>query len=599
MRRDRAGRESRMGRAVWGAVLATAAATAAAPPARAAQGSASPCGVHYAVLYLDAPVPSGGFLTGTLHGKPMQPYIVLFGTDFGATPLPGFPPAKFSCVDLTKTFWPMDVGTIPASGTVPYSIFVPDNPIFYGTTYHFQGFINDYTAPSGLAITNEVTRTFLGPSTAPSMDLVTANAIPEDQSGANPNEGTLLVPPTGFTIDLFFSDPFGAGIDPASLLVTADQALGGGAIPAGTNLAPFFTVTPAAGTATALVDPSWTFPAATVTVTAQIASPAGTPSNTASFTFQSGPWPPKKMPFATTQDWWIAFDKDSDQDGVPDFNDDLTLFGLAGGGNILLGPSWNVAQEVIRRIRFWTEVYYAIRNPDGTPAAGAPNLRFWTEKPTTSPFSKICVGGRNSFSTGLPPGATETTGAAFFDPNNQNKTEVLCSSQLGVHTRSIFNIFQIGPTFQATFGPLQATPVGTHPMDVLVTDPAFEPSGPGPFPPGALARWAVIDAGMEALARATAFIVAQETGHSIGLVSSGKLPKSLLGGGMFGHSTGGHFDDGLGNIMSGNNSTPSPGNPSFPFAIENTDMIWNRLTSGGGHFTPLNLAYLRQRIIEK
>jgi hypothetical protein len=184
----------------------------------------------------------------------------------------------------------------------------------------------------------------------------------------------------------------------------------------------------------------------------------------------------------------------------------------------------------------------------------------------------------------------ETTGAAFLNPRNQLKSILDCFGQVGVHPRSIYHLFKDVPAFAVVFGPLQATPVGNHPEDPTVTAPGFDPTQ---GTPAQQARYRQIEAGVGALAAAVAFVLTQETCHSMGLVPTGNLRGGLLGSLTWGHSTFGHFDDGLGNFLSGNNSTPAPAQ------LSNKSLIWDHFQSGRAHFTPLNWAYLRERVINK
>ena len=141
---------------------------------------------------------------------------------------------------------------------------------------------------------------------------------------------------------------------------------------------------------------------------------------------------------------------------------------------------------------------------------------------------------------------------------------------VGVHPRSIFNLFQNVPAFQSTFGPLQATQVGTHPEDPTVTAPGFDPSQ---GTAAQQARHAEIQAGVTAFANEVAFVLVQETCHSMGLVGTGNLNGGFMGSFFWGHSTFGHFDAGQGNFLSGNNSTPAPATITSISSIE-FGLIW-------------------------
>ena len=191
----------------------------------------------------------------------------------------------------------------------------------------------------------------------------------------------------------------------------------------------------------------------------------------------------------------------------------------------------------------------------------------------------------------MPPGANGTTGAAFLNPNNRRKNLVDCFGLVGVHPRSIYLIFKEVPAFKRVFGPLQRNPVGNDAEDPVVTQPGFDPST---ATVRQQQRYKEILDGVLAFARATAFVLAQETSHSMGLVRGGRLgPGTFMGAHNYGHSTRGHFDDGLGNFLSGNNSTPAPAQPA------NLALVWDHFQSGRGHFTALAWAYLTETVIDR
>jgi hypothetical protein len=536
----------------------------------------------YDFLVLDMPhrAVMGGALQFAVRGRPGNPYVV-FG-DIGNRA------ARFRRLplhlDLSPALFVAAMGTLPAHGSGAHALGLPNVPSADGLVLYFQAFGTDAGVYDGWTASDGKAVTFHKELNQPLISLLTVNRIPRDQNGAEPGEGTLAVPVTGFTVDLFFDGRSQGAIDPQSLVVTADQPLGGGAVPPGTNLAPFFSF--ALDRASAVVGPSWAFPAGgIVKLTADVKNAGGASAPQETYTVRSFVHSDFARPFATKQIWWIDFDAhDLDRTGVPDYREDLVLFGLGNSASDRTGPSARIELRARERVLEKMRKHFALGTPE------AINIDFSIVRPGGT-HSRICVGGRNGYPRSqLPPGAQETTGAAFVDPQNQTKTEVNCFGFVGVHPRSIYWLFKDVPAFQTVFGPLQSNPVGNDPDDPVVTDPAFDPTR---GTASQRARWVTIEGGIEAFANAVSFILVQETCHSMGLVEPGILNGGLLGGYGYGHSTDYHFDDGLGNFMSGNNSTPAPAQPA------NLAMIWGHFQSGRAHFTPLNLAYLQERVVNR
>ena len=454
-----------------------------------------------------------------------------------------------------------------------------------GLVVHFQGFARDTSALGNYVASDGKQVTFWDDVAQPMIRLLTVNGIPRDQNGAEINEGNLFVPETGFTVDVTFDDRGVSPIDPTSLVITADQDLGGGTIPAGQNLASFFAITNSG--ASALVTPTWSFPPdTTVTLTANVSNQLGNPAPTETFDVDCLTPTDLNRPFEKQQLWYLNFARhDLDGTSVPDYREDLLLFGLGTDATETNGPSANVDAWTQSAIQTELRRQFGIGTPDPV------NIDFLLVQPTGITHSVICVGGRSQFPvSSLPPGATETTGAAWLNGRNNGEVSNCFNgvASVGVYPRSIYYLFRNVPAFQQVFAPLLINPVGNDPRDAVVTANGFDPMTANP---AEAARYREIEAGVRDFALATAFILNQEMCHSMGLVTSGKLGKGLLGSYLFGHSTSGHFDDGQGNLMSGNNSTPAPAQPA------NLALIWDHFVSGRAHFTPLNWAYLTERII--
>ena len=534
-------------------------------------------------LVLDMPhkVVLGDPIKLSLRGRPNNPYLVLADVGRKLNPWNGV----FIHLDLGPALTVIGSGFLPGNGSAFHQIATPRAPELENLTLWFQGFSDDASVVRRLAASDGKSCTLLRDSGQPLISLLTVNKIPRDQNGQEIGEGTLWVPTFGFTIDLAFATRGRAPIDKSSLVVTCDKALALGTIPPQTNLAQYFTFGNGDSTASAPVLQSWAFPANTTsTLTATIKNTNGVLAPAETFTLRADIFRPSTQPFVQKQIWYLDFNRhDLDLNSIPDFREDLVLFGLGNNPTETVGPSFEVDQQARKEIQTQLKANYGIGTPD------AVNLDIVLAPPTGT-YATICVGGRNSYpASQLPPGATETTGAAYVNPNNAVKNFVICNNVLGVHPRSIFNLFKAVPAFVATFSPLQQNPVGNDPDDPIVTQPGFDPQL---GTPRQKLRYTEIQNGIRAFSRAVAFILTQETSHAMGLVEPGSFAqRGLLGGQYYGHSTDYHSDDGQGDFMSGNNSTPAPSQPA------NLAMIWDHFQSGRGHFSALAWAYLRERVI--
>ncbi len=540
----------------------------------------------YDFLVLDMPnrAVMGNALGLAVRGRPGVPYLVI--GDVGRNTFAWAGNRNLLVhLSLTPAMFVATSGVLPAHGSQPHALGVPVVPTLEGAVLYFQAFGRDQGVIGGYAASDGKSVTFHTEQGQPLLSLLTVNRIPRDQNGAEIDEGTMAVPPTGFTVDLVFDDRGKGAIAPGTLSVTADTPLALGSIPANTNLAQFFTVTPTSATAT--VDNAWRFPpAATVTLTATIQNQAGVTSPPETVAVRVLLLTASNRPFAVQQLWWVDFNAhDLDGNGTNDFREDLVLFGLGSDPKIEIGPSGTVATWATAQVIAQLKANYGLGGTDPV------NIDFFERRPTGT-HARICVGGRNPIPANqLPPGAQETTGAAYLNARNQRKNLVDCFGQVGVHSRSVFHLFKNVPAFKLVFDPLMSNPVGLDPDDVVVTAPGFNPSQ---ATARQRVRWTEIQNGLQAFARAVAFILTQETSHSMGLEPDGKLHQGgLLGGYSFGHSTAGHTDDGQGAFMSGNNSTPAPAQPA------NLALIWDHFQSGRAHFTALNWAYLRERVINQ
>lgn len=538
-------------------------------------------GNDFLVLDLPHKVVLGDPVKIAVRGRPGNPYVVLADVGRRLNPWNGV----FIHLDLGPALTILGSGTFPGNGSAFLQLPTPRAPILENLTLYFQAFADDGSVLRRLASSDGKSCTLLRDDNQPLISLLTVDRIPRDQNGQEIGEGTPWVPTHGFTIDLTFATRGRGALDKNTLVVTCDKALALGAIPPGTNLAQYFTFANGDTSASATVAQSWAFPANTTAVlTASIKNVNGIPSPAETLTLRADILRPSTQPFLTKQIWYLDFDRhDMDRDTIPDFRQDLVLFGLGSNARETAGPSFEVNMAARKEIQAQLRANYGIGSADPV------NLDIVLTQPTGT-YAMICVGGRNSYPTNqLPPGATETTGSAYVNPNNTIKNFVVCDNNLGVHPRSIFYLFRAVPAFVATFGSLQQNPVGNDPEDVVVTQPGFDPLL---GTPRQRLRYTEIQNGVKAFARAVAFVLTQETGHAMGLVAPGSYAqRGLLGGNYYGHSTDWHSDDGQGDFMSGNNSTPAPSQPA------NLAMIWDHFQSGRGHFSAVAWAYLRERLI--
>jgi len=539
----------------------------------------------FAVLLVSDPIYIGGLATVELRARPDNFYFV--GMDLGDGPtVPFWSNGLEADLDFGSSFRVLSFGNVPPDGVVSMTGMLPGDPNLVGLLFYTQAFVKDFSvAGFEWAFSEVYAREIRVDSGAPFIRLVTVNEIPFEDNGLQLDDGQIAVPRRGFTVDVYYSTS--TDVDPVSLTFTSDNGIGG--MPPGTDFGDRFAVGPDHA--------SWRVKSADLwdtgihNVQATIGNTLGQISNVGTFDLEVKPPSNDERPFDTKQTWWVHFSLDRDGSTIPDWNEDLILFGLGNDPRAGSGPTAFVRDFSENRILFQAHVNFSVLNPDGSPHQDPVNIEFVKTDPGVA-HSRICVGGRNNIPPDqLPPGACETTGSAFFDGNNRNQEDD-CGGDLGVHPRSMFNLFHEVPEYVTVFDPLVMNPVGNDARDPFVFDPGFDRDDPN-NPPDWNQRWDEVALGVDKVARMVAFVLAQESGHSMGLQSQGTLPTNLLGGPRRGHSTSFHYDDGRGNFMSGNNSTPAPCSPG------NLRRVYLNMVSPDAHFIALNLAYLREHLVEK
>lgn len=400
-------------------------------------------------------------------------------------------------------------------------------------------------------------------TTPPSL-FVTLNDIPDDMNDL------LVVPPSGFIITIDFDPIPGAVIDRSSLSVTNDQPLG--IVPAGTELAPLFTVTQTGA--------RWKIPPVTALaprshyLSVSVQDHAG---NTAAAVYGfavrdfgfSGP------PMASQQLVFLDFDQDRSLGPEPDFIEDLRTFHLSSTAAPQYETqmrSW-VITEILERVR----PFYAL-NPDGSAGPDAVDIAFTDTEPGGI-RSRLCVGGQSQL-------GAQYLGSTILDVNNINEAQDECNigAIFGVFPQALDDLWSADAEFQAVFWPLDpaqgGVPVGEHALDPIVLAPGFYP---GAASAPELARWTEIENGVQGFSQAIASATAHETGHLVGLVAFGAAP-----GGLFGASD--------------HNVVPGGGTPAENYLMnEGGSFTFAELTGRAGESLPtiraLNWAYLHDRIV--
>jgi hypothetical protein len=407
------------------------------------------------------------------------------------------------------------------------------------------------------------------PDTTPPWLFLTLNDIPAEMNGL------LVVPPDGFAITLEIDGMGGSLIDTGSLVVTSSQDIG--PHPAGTNLAPLFTVNP--------VRASWQIPPgsdlarATHSLEVSLRDLAGNVASTtyafAVRDFEVGP------PLGNPQTVFLDFDQDRNLGPELDFLESLREFGLSSPALVASGGEMEIRDEIVALILQEVRLLYG-RNADGSPGPDAVNIAFTSTAPQT-PHSRLCVGGQS------PQGAPYL-GAATLDENNvvENSNECATAALFGVFPHAIDDLWGAYPGYLATFGPLDpglgGVPLGEHPLDAQILAPGFDPMTASP---AAMQRFFAILIAGDAFIRIVATAIAHEVGHMLGLVAHGPAP-----GGLWGGSSGASMD---------HNVAPAGGAPAENFIMNSGDQFtFNEITGRGGvpkpAFRPLNWAYLHDRV---
>lgn len=395
------------------------------------------------------------------------------------------------------------------------------------------------------------------------------------------NQG-LLLPPHGFTIDLMAASGAGQELDLSSTVLAL---VGPGTAPASADLLSHATVS---ATGISIVVPAaLQLAPGTWQLGATVEDISGNRATCVPVSFEVIEPTAKMLPFERLQVVWLRADLDRNNNGKPDFEEDMLRLGLATTGDPRGTNAW-VRNQVLEGIVAKAHELFG-RDALGDPlGAHASPIRFTLEAPVGLPHMQVALGGLDPF--GNPARAygdasTGVLGRARYDHRNQNLEERNTDNGagLGVFPAEMFlyqarvhrqlypyTITWFAQRFMSLCPEMGGTAAGSGPLDGEVLRSEFEWATANST---AQARWTQVLTAADDWAVVTGIITAHEVGHSLGLVAPGASPNGLLGDNSLHESTATAAD-----VMSA--SVGYEAMLSLPY-----------------RFRDLSMAYLRQRIL--
>ena len=340
--------------------------------------------------------------------------------------------------------------------------------------------------------------------------------------------------------------------------------------------------------------------------TATVFGPGGTDSMT--LAVAAATMPQNLDPFVSPDVWLVTLDRDlfglhvtpnedgaydvvslyePAGDGVADLDEALAAIGLMSRTNLQAGNQARSA--LLSAVREETRLIFGLDasgqiTAESVPVtvffqgdAGAPLMKTYDGKS----FSMMALGGDGTPEEQL----TGLVGRALVDPNNQDQ-ENNTTYGLGVYPSAIIRAVlsqPIGALALTPILPSVGVPMGEHPDDDQAMDPNFNP-GSGSSP-DVIERHQLYRLVVDLLGQALAATLAHEMGHSLGLVPPGPPPVGLFAD-MPELSLTDHDIDGW--------HIDTPG-----LNIMQTGAVTSWLDAVGQEmrFNPLNMAYLRRRLV--
>jgi hypothetical protein len=403
----------------------------------------------------------------------------------------------------------------------------------------------------------------------------TINGIPEARRDG------LVVPPTGFTIDVSATDSSYQWVNMGSVEVE----LAGGFGPSAEAL--LATARISYNALQVEVPEDMPLSAGSWTLTVWVSDLSGNRGMSNVIPFEVDNPSGAALPFERTQVVWVRTDLDRDGNGRSDFSDDMLRLGFA-SLNDPAGTNARMERILLDGILAKANTIYR-RGQRGEPIdSGSVQLRFSTREPIALPHMQIMLGGLDPEGNRTRQYGAESTGVlgrAYYDYRNGNTSErnTATSPGLGVFPAEMFlyqaNIHaQVYPSFQTLFAskflPICAdmggTPAGSSALDATVLSATFDYDN---ATTSQRARWNTIMNAADDWAAVIGVILAHEVGHSVGLVAPGAMP-----GGLFGDSSLHDTYASAAEVMA-------------------ASVGYEAMTSLDYQFRDIDLAYLRQRIL--
>ena len=330
---------------------------------------------------------------------------------------------------------------------------------------------------------------------------------------------------------------------------------------------------------------------------------------TSAVAFDTLDLPPHLDPFAQPDPWLVVLSRDlfevhtqveSDGsiwvgsvhvpggNGVPDLAEGLYLLGL--GAAEAPSASAVVQERLLQVVRAHAHRIFGLLDdgtagPEGVPLvlhfegeAGAPDPASFDGQS----FSMIALGGDGD----LDDQAEGTVGRALIDWNNQEVEDDTVFG-LGVFPTAIARQVLAQPLGVMLLGGLVpaagGTPIGLHPRDAELLKPGFDRAKEPD--PDVVERFELLSLTVDLLGLALASTLCHEMGHSLGLVPFGPPPE-----GLFAEVAGLQFTD---------HDVPGAHIDTKGLNVMQTGKVtnWLEALSQEPVFNPLNLAYLRRRIV--
>ncbi len=367
-----------------------------------------------------------------------------------------------------------------------------------------------------------------------SAPLTRTGASREDPSDDTLEAFTILVPTSGFSVDVTLLDDPEDPIDAPALSLTADVPVG--STPPGAELAPRLTWNEGGvRRARWIVSDGDATPEGRFTLTASARTASGR-SLESSLTLEARALTPATDPFDRPMLWLFRNDTDffgaaldasgglaitEGANGAPDLIEELALVGMQGEDAALNARYLSVIEQALRADVYR---YYGI-TPDGSPNDGIPLTILWSgEEGAPDPaafaadgvFSMMRFGG--SFDGYL--------GFSGLSPYNEERIDD-STAERGVASGTLISTLLTTPIAEA-FAPLRAEPLGSSDADARVLAPGYDPYAETDAV--VLARHELLQRLARYVALAIGSVTAHEMGHAMGLMPDGVPPLGFFGG---------------------------------------------------------------------